>query len=665
MTSSIGPTGKVFTQRATTETCYTRPRSRSRRSRRAVLGATGGICLGSWLLGRVTPVAAQDDPITIGRDVGDRIVLPADPNTTVTGWSTLQPNTDFLVRVFSQGSPAFVVESEAIVAENGTWQATMDLTIAVDDQTVTVEAVFNGDVVASATGVIGPLSASVRFDDQQLSRDTPEVVISDARLDVGGFVVVTEGPDGPIVGVSDYLDAETLHPEIRVSLGRMLDGFTRLVATARLDVDGDRAFEPAIDRPYPEGNPVSDSAIVESSATPTPTDTPAPPPSGGGADVLLSVIGGGLGTLTVRATARVARRIGRRFDGENNPPIPQMVHIPEQPRPGVPVLFDGTLSVDPDPDDSVERYEWTIGEAQLKGPRNVHVFGSAEDHTVELRVRDGAGAESRTTETVTVEPRSSHLELEAVDPNASTSESLRNEYVQFRNVGENALEMSEWSISDGKDVGNKVDPGPHTFRFPDRFTLSAGESVAVHTGTEPTDSDDPGRADHHLYWNAKGSVWSAEADCLVVADSHGSPVIGARYERIDEGEYDIERVEAGALEPVFDQISVDESVRIPLLGVTVGPRIGVKVVRNGIEFVASGLFLRDPGAFARAWAQITAFLVLFLCTWLVSTGMGLVQPSIDATGPLLAVLGSSVVTAVGGVTALLSRLYRWFLDRLS
>jgi hypothetical protein len=601
--------------------------------------------------------------------VSDLVVVPARPDATVAGRSTLQPTTDFLVRVFSQRSPAFEREAEAVVTDNATWTATLDLSVAVDDQPIVIEAVLGGDVVATADGVIGPPSASVRFDDQQLAADEREVIVTVARLELGGFVAVTDGRDGPILGVSEYLDAGTRHVEVPIELDAPLENTARLVATARLDVGGDRTFDPAIDRPYPEGTPVTDAAFVDA-RTPSPpvTDTPERTPSGGGLDVLVSLAAGGLGTLGLRRAAqRLADRIRRHGDSENTPPVAKIVVVPENPRPGRPVLFDGTLSFDPEPDDDIAHYGWSIPDTDRTGPRQVHVFGTAGDHEVDLRVRDEAGATDRASVTVPVETGSSRLELEAVHPvtSGSGSTDLRDEFVRFRNAGDDPLAMGRWSVHEARTESNQLVPGPHAFTFPDRYTLPAGETVSLHTGSESGASDASGPADHRLYRNATESLWDVRAGRLVVADADGNPVLGARYERTDEGGYDVERVEPAALEGWFDEVSIEATVRIPGLGVTVGPRVGIAALRNAMDFGASCLFLRGSGAFAKAWTQITAFLFLFLFTWLASTGMELFRPSIDVVSPILALLGAATVSTVGGVTALLSRLYRWSLDRLS
>lgn len=641
-----------------------RPRP-DRPQRRAVLRATATLWVAGWLVQTVPGASAQNQPITVNRDVGNLVVLPAQSDATVTGTSTLDPNTDFLVRVFSQASPAFDREAATVVSDDGTWVATIDLTVAVDDQPITVECIYNGDAVASADGVIGPLSASVRFDDQRIGAEEPRVVITGARLEVGGFIVVTDGTDGSIRGVSDYLEGGTVHTDFAVPIDSPVDGAEQLAATAWLDVNGDRLFVVGTDSPYPAGNPASDSAVVRPvtpvpETTAPPTDTTGPPDSAGGLDVAVSLAGGVLGVAGLRrTTARLRDEAYRRRDGWNRPPVAQFVSVPERPRPGVPVLFDGSFSFDPDPDDAVERYEWAIGEAELRGPRRVHVFGSADEHDVELRVEDDSGAVGRHADTVRVETRSGRLELAAVNPADPRDESLT-----FHNAGDADLRVGAWSVHQAAETAGTLTPGSRTYAFPKPFTLPTEESVSIHTGATHSREDEPDPADHHLYWESAEPIWDDRSDALVVTDADGNPVFGARYERTDGEEYAIERVEPKALEDWFDSVSIDERLRIPLLGVTVGPRIGIGAIKNGLNFLASCLFLRGSAAFASAWGQITAFLALFLVTWLVSTGVGIVQPSIDVGGPILALLGAAAVTTVGGVAAATTRIVRWVVDRL-
>lgn len=635
-------------------------------TRRSLIRTTATLWTAGWLVRSVPGASAQDQPVTIDRDVDDIVVLPPEPDAPVTGTSTLQPNTDFLVRVFSQASPAFEREDAAVVRDDGTWTATVDLSVAVDHQPITVEVIYNGDVVASAEGVVGPLSASLRFDDQRIAADASRVVIAAAQLEVGGFIVVTDGADGSIRGVSDYLDGGTVHREVVVSLDSPVDGPAELLATAWLDVDGDRLFGVGVDSPYPSGDPPSDSAVVRpvtpvpDTTTPPTTDSNGRPGSDGGLDVALSLAGGALGVAGLRRTiSRLRDELYRRRDEWNRPPVAQFVSVPERPRPGVPVLFDASLSFDPDPDDAVERYRWSIGETELRGPRRVHVFGSADEHDVELRVEDGSGAVGVQEGTVPVESRSGRLELAAIDPGDPPDES-----VTFHNAGEADLRLGGWSVHEAIETAGGLRPGSRTYTVPERFTLPADASLSLHTGSEPVDEAQRGPADRHLYCESTTSVWDDRSDALVVTDADENPVFGARYERTDDADYTIERIEPAALDDWFDAVTVEETGRIPLLGVTVGPQIWIGAIKNGMDFVASCLFLRGSAAFARAWAHLSAFLALFLLTWLLSTGVGIVQPSIDVAGPILALLGAVAVTTVGGIVAAVSRLLRWLLDRL-
>jgi len=110
---------------------------------------------------------------------------------------------------------------------------------------------------------------------------------------------------------------------------------------------------------------------------------------------------------------------------------------------------------------------------------------------------------------------SSSLVVASVHPDAAGNDvqNLGDEYVTFRNAGNDSLDLSGWTVRD---------EGGHVYPFPDGFELASGASVRVYTGAG-TDSADA------LYWNADGAVWNNDGDAVVVTNATGVVVLRHRY----------------------------------------------------------------------------------------------------------------------------------------
>lgn len=109
----------------------------------------------------------------------------------------------------------------------------------------------------------------------------------------------------------------------------------------------------------------------------------------------------------------------------------------------------------------------------------------------------------------------SPLRVAAVHPDAEGNdhENLGDEYVTFRNAGEEPLDLTGWTVSD--EAG-------HEYRFPDGFALAPGETVTLYTGA----GEDSSAA---LYWGATDAVWNNAGDAVVVTNATGSVVLDYRY----------------------------------------------------------------------------------------------------------------------------------------
>ncbi|WP_135824262.1 DUF4350 domain-containing protein [Halorussus ruber] len=81
-------------------------------------------------------------------------------------------------------------------------------------------------------------------------------------------------------------------------------------------------------------------------------------------------------------------------------------------------------------------------------------------------------------------------------------ETLNDEYVDVKNDGSSGQDMTGWTLED--EAG-------YTYQFPDGFSLGAGETVRVHTGSGTDSSTD-------LYWGSGSPVWNNDSDTAYLYD---------------------------------------------------------------------------------------------------------------------------------------------------
>ncbi|ELY45652.1 hypothetical protein C495_07725, partial [Natronorubrum sulfidifaciens JCM 14089] len=121
-----------------------------------------------------------------------------------------------------------------------------------------------GIVVGQAPAIFGvdeDPTASIAFEDQQ--QDGESVIIEEVTLSDGGFIVITDSGEEPLV-VSDYLGAGT-HENVTIERDEV-DLVGRLTATVHQDTTDDETYayedsDGEEDRPYLEnGFPVADTA---------------------------------------------------------------------------------------------------------------------------------------------------------------------------------------------------------------------------------------------------------------------------------------------------------------------------------------------------------------------------------------------------------------------
>lgn len=99
------------------------------------------------------------------------------------------------------------------------------------------------------------------------------------------------------------------------------------------------------------------------------------------------------------------------------------------------------------------------------------------------------------------------------DAPGNDHENENGEWVVIENQGSFSVDMTGWTLADEAD---------HTYTFPDGFTLDAGASVTVYSGSG-TDTDS------ELYWGSDAAIWNNSGDTAELRDEGGSLVDSYTY----------------------------------------------------------------------------------------------------------------------------------------
>ncbi|WP_123620911.1 lamin tail domain-containing protein [Halorubrum sp. CSM-61] len=103
--------------------------------------------------------------------------------------------------------------------------------------------------------------------------------------------------------------------------------------------------------------------------------------------------------------------------------------------------------------------------------------------------------------------------LNEIHESRGLGDDVEDEYVTFRNTGEEALDLSGWVVEN--EAGER-------FAFPDGFTLDAGQSVTLHSGRgSDTETD--------VHWGAASGVWDDDGDTITVRTADGREVLREPY----------------------------------------------------------------------------------------------------------------------------------------
>jgi hypothetical protein len=97
------------------------------------------------------------------------------------------------------------------------------------------------------------------------------------------------------------------------------------------------------------------------------------------------------------------------------------------------------------------------------------------------------------------------IQYDSPGSDTRTAASLNAEYVTIKNVTRVARSLKGWTLRDAQN---------HVYSFP-AFTLGAGRSVIVHTGTGTNNAS-------NLYWRSGNYVWNNAGDTATLKNAAGT-----------------------------------------------------------------------------------------------------------------------------------------------
>ena len=101
--------------------------------------------------------------------------------------------------------------------------------------------------------------------------------------------------------------------------------------------------------------------------------------------------------------------------------------------------------------------------------------------------------------------------LDEIHEDRGLVDDVEDEYVTFRNTGDEGLNLSGWVVEN--EDGQR-------FVFPDGFTHDSGQNVTLHSGRG---------SDTEVYWGATSGVWDGDGDTVTVRTADGQEVLREPY----------------------------------------------------------------------------------------------------------------------------------------
>jgi len=122
---------------------------------------------------------------------------------------------------------------------------------------------------------------------------------------------------------------------------------------------------------------------------------------------------------------------------------------------------------------------------------------------------EGTGVTQIDSETAASSDEAAAFVLDGIHETHGLGDDVEDEYVTFRNAGDDTLNLSGWVV--------KNEDGQR-FVFPDGFTLDSGQNVTVHSGSGlDTETE--------VYWGATSVVWGDDGDTITVRTAEGREVL--------------------------------------------------------------------------------------------------------------------------------------------
>jgi Lamin Tail Domain len=103
--------------------------------------------------------------------------------------------------------------------------------------------------------------------------------------------------------------------------------------------------------------------------------------------------------------------------------------------------------------------------------------------------------------------RIDRISFDSPGSDTGSNSSLNAEWVKLKNTGSSGKRLTGWKIRDGAG---------HVYRF-GTFTLRAGRSVTVHTGSGSNTG-------WHRYWNSDWYIWNNDGDRATLKNKRGKTV---------------------------------------------------------------------------------------------------------------------------------------------
>jgi competence protein ComEC len=99
------------------------------------------------------------------------------------------------------------------------------------------------------------------------------------------------------------------------------------------------------------------------------------------------------------------------------------------------------------------------------------------------------------------------------DAEGDDRENLNDEYIVFKNTGDDPLDISGWTVAD--EAG-------HTYMIPDGVTIGPVATLTLRSGSG-TDTET------ELYWGSGSAIWNNNGDTVIVTTDDGERVVEERY----------------------------------------------------------------------------------------------------------------------------------------